>query len=138
MAIYVTLEGKIPRTPCAKEISSNLVVGTAKFKYTKATTAIEQSGVNVVNEATSNHSYTARDYQLPDIVTYLQEQTNLTRKSIVSILRKCGRLEAFKMNPQKFIEQAVTIIKNQMRLFIVDGIKSVSYTHLTLPTTPYV
>ena len=76
MAIYVTLEGKIPRTPCAKEISSNLVVGTAKFKYTKATTAIEQSGVNVVNEATSNHSYTARDYQLPDIVTYLQEQTN--------------------------------------------------------------
>jgi type III restriction enzyme len=108
---------------CAKEIQSDLVVGMAKFKYTKATTAIEQSGVNVVNEETSNHSYTARDYQLPDIVTYLQEQTNLTRKSIVNILRKCGRLEAFKMNPQKFIEQAVTIIKNQMRLFIVDGIK---------------
>ena len=60
---------------------------------------------------------------MPDIVTYLQEQTNLTRKSIVNILRRCGRLEAFKMNPQKFIEQAVTIIKNQMRLFIVDGIK---------------
>jgi len=108
---------------CAKEIESNLVVGAAKFKYTKAKTAIEQSGVNIINEETSNHNYTARDYQLPDIVTYLQEQTNLTRKSIVNILRRCGRLEAFKINPQKFIEQAVTIIKNQMRLFIVDGIK---------------
>lgn len=108
---------------CAKEIESNLVGGSAKFKYTKATTAIEQSGVNISDEKTSTHSYTARDFQLPDIVTYLQEQTNLTRRSIVDILLKCGRLEAFKMNPQKFIEQAVTIIKNQMRLFIVDGIK---------------
>ncbi len=108
---------------CAREIQSNLVGGSAKFKYTKATTAIEQSGVNIADEQTSTHSYTARDFQLPDIVTYLQEQTNLTRRSIVEILKKCGRLEAFKMNPQKFIEQAVTIIKNQMRLFIVDGIK---------------
>lgn len=108
---------------CATEIQSNLIGGSAKFKYTKATTAIEQSGVNIADEQTSTHSYTARDFQLPDIVTYLQEQTNLTRRSIVAILKKCGRLEAFNTNPQKFIEQAVTIIKNQMRLFIVDGIK---------------
>ncbi|HCK92182.1 MAG TPA: type III restriction endonuclease subunit R, partial [Gammaproteobacteria bacterium] len=108
---------------CAREIHSNLLGGSAKFKYTKATTMIEQSGINIVDEQISTYSYTARDFQLPDIVTYLQEQTNLTRRSIVEILKRCGRLEAFKMNPQKFIEQAVTIIKNQMRLFIVDGIK---------------
>jgi type III restriction enzyme len=108
---------------CAREIQSNLVGGSAKFKYTKTTTAIEQSGVNIAKEETGTYAYSARDFQLPDIVTYLQEQTNLTRRSIVEILKRCGRLEAFKMNPQKFIEQAVTIIKNQMRLFIVDGIK---------------
>ncbi len=108
---------------CAKEISDNLVVGTPKFQYTKVKTAIEESGVNVIEEETLSHRYDARDYQLPDIVSYLQEQTNLTRKSIIKILRKSGRLEAFKMNPQKFIEQAVSIIRNQMRLFIVDGIK---------------
>lgn len=50
-------------------------------------------------------------------------QTNLTRRTIVKIINDSGRLESFKNNPQKFIEQVSTIIQHQMRLFVVDGIK---------------
>ena len=60
---------------------------------------------------------------LPDIVSYLQNETNLTRRSLVEILTRCERLEDFKKNPQKFIEEVCTIIQHQMRQFIVDGIK---------------
>jgi type III restriction enzyme len=60
---------------------------------------------------------------LPDLISYLENETNLTRRTIVSIITKSGRLELFKDNPQKFIEQVAAIIKQQMRLFIVDGIK---------------
>ncbi len=62
-------------------------------------------------------------YKLPDIITYLQNETNLTRKSIVRILTKSKTLNSFKKNPQLYLEQASDIIKRTMRLFIVDGIK---------------
>ena len=68
-------------------------------------------------------SFEAQDYELPDIISYLQNETNLTRRTLVEILKQCGRLEDFKNNPQKFIEQASAIIKRQMQIFIVDGIK---------------
>jgi type III restriction enzyme len=67
--------------------------------------------------------YNRRDYQLPDIVSYLQNETNLTRKAIVDILVKSEKLDDFPHNPQKFIEQVAAIVKHQMQLFIVDGIK---------------
>jgi type III restriction enzyme len=52
----------------------------------------------------------------------LQNETNLTRKSIVRILQGCRNLKYFKINPQKFIEGCISIINEQMRLHIVDGI----------------
>lgn len=53
----------------------------------------------------------------------IQNETNLTRRTLVEILRRSKRLKEFKNNPQKFIEQVSAIIQRQMRLFIVDGIK---------------
>jgi len=108
---------------CAKEIETKLVVGKARFIYRKAKTEIDRGGVHVESVAESVSVYEAKDYQLPDLITYLQNETNLTRKTIVSILKKSGRLKEYKDNPQKFIEQVSAIIIHQMRLFIVDGIK---------------
>jgi len=68
-------------------------------------------------------TYDARDFQLPDIVGFLQNETNLTRRTLVEILVRSERLEDFRNNPQKFVEQILEIIRRQMRLFIVDGIK---------------
>lgn len=62
-------------------------------------------------------------FKLPDIITYLQNETNLTRKSIVDILTRTKTLNSFKKDPQTYLEQVSEIIKRTMRLFIVDGIK---------------
>ena len=60
---------------------------------------------------------------MPDVVTYLESNTNLTRKTVVEILLGLGdKLEAFKNNPQRFIELASEVIRKQMRLAIVKGI----------------
>lgn len=108
---------------CAKEIEKNLIVGKTRFNYDKAKVATERSGLELTDETSQTHVYDIRDYQLPDIVSFLQNETNLTRRSIVMILKKCNRLNDFKNNPQKFIDEVTGIITNQMRLFIVDGIK---------------
>ena len=60
--------------------------------------------------------------QLPDIITDLQNKTNLTRKTIIDILINSKRLEDFKKNPQKYIEEVTKIIRKNLRLMVVDGI----------------
>ncbi len=108
---------------CAKEISANLQVGKARFIYRKAITEIDRGGVHAEQVKEIAGVYNDRSFPLPDLITYLQSETNLTRRTIVNIISKSGRLESFKDNPQKFVEKVSNIIKHQMRLFVVDGIK---------------
>ena len=63
------------------------------------------------------------DIELPDLLTDLQDKTQLTRRSLVRILTDSGRLDDFKRNPQQFIELAAEAINRAKRLALVDGIK---------------
>lgn len=108
---------------CAESIQKSLIVGKTKFNYTRAKTEISKGGVNVTDSQVSTHLYDVRDYQIPDILSFLQNETNLKRQSILDILIKSGRLNDFKNNPQKFIDEVKEVIKREMRRFIVDGIK---------------
>lgn len=110
---------------CAQKIADELTIGKVKYLYSKAKNKITKVGVEVDEESIKEQFGDVEiiDYKLPDIITYLQNETNLTRKDIVDILIKSGKLESFKNNPQKFIDGAIKIIKKTMSIFIVDGIK---------------
>ncbi len=71
-------------------------------------------------EASEEETYTTN--YLPDIITELQNKTNLTRKTVISILVGSKRLDDFKRNPQKFIEEVVRIIRSELRVFVAKGI----------------
>ncbi|MFH2045020.1 MAG: DEAD/DEAH box helicase family protein [Pseudomonadota bacterium] len=116
---------------CADEINKTLIVGRTRFITRTATLDVDRGGVNAQEVYETMSVYNDRDYDLPDLVSYLQNETNLTRRSIVAILKASGRLQDFKNNPQKFIEQVTSIIKHQMQVFIVDGIKyeRIGYHH---------
>jgi len=108
---------------CADEIQKNLIAGKARFLTQTTKLNIDRGGVRADEVKELQSVLNIRDYQLPDIVSYLQNETNLTRKAIVDILFKSEKLDDFPNNPQKFIEQVAAIVKHQMQLFIVDGIK---------------
>ena len=63
------------------------------------------------------------EIELPDVLTDLQDRTQLTRRSIHRILCESGRLEDFKRNPQQFIDLADQVINRCKRKVLVDGIK---------------
>ncbi|MBL4746671.1 MAG: DEAD/DEAH box helicase family protein [Flavobacteriaceae bacterium] len=107
---------------CASAIRDNLIAGRGKFIYKKAKAEITKGGILTTESATSTSIVASKYIQLPDVVSYLQNETNLTRKTIVDILIKSGRLEAFKNNPQRFIDETIRLIKTEMRHFIIDGI----------------
>lgn len=108
---------------CAEEIRDNLRVGKARFVTRKALLDVNRGGVEAAEVNETAATYDARDFQLPDILGFLQNETNLTRRTLAEILVQSDRLEDFRNNPQKFIEQTLEIIRRQMRLFIVDGIR---------------
>jgi len=110
-------------TRCAEYIRDNLVIGKTKFIYEKDKVKVLKGGLEGDEKETSQHIYDIQDFKLPDILSFLQNETNLTRKTLAEILVKCGKLQSFKNNPQKFIDEVGVAIKNQMRHAIVDGIK---------------
>jgi len=99
------------------------MVRRARFVYRKSQAEISRGGVDMSQAVSQTMETDFQDYELPDIVSFLQNETNLTRRSIVEILRRSGKLDDFKRNPQEFIEQVTAIIRHQMQLSIVDGIK---------------
>jgi len=62
-------------------------------------------------------------YDLPDIITELQEATSLTRKTIVDILIGSGRLGEFIGNPNDFIAMAKRVLKAELGALLVDGVQ---------------
>ena len=69
------------------------------------------------------HDYaTAAPIFLPDILADLQNETDLTRSTLVRILRQSGRLADFTLNPQAFTVLVTSKINAAMHKQMVDGI----------------
>jgi type III restriction enzyme len=60
---------------------------------------------------------------MPDVLAYLQNETELTRSTLVRVMRESGRLGDFLVNPQRFMDQAASILKYELHRLLVDGIK---------------
>jgi type III restriction enzyme len=60
---------------------------------------------------------------VPDIVTMIQGETNLTRKTISRVLVESGRAEDIRINPQSFITQATAAIQVILRDMMQRGLK---------------
>jgi type III restriction enzyme len=107
----------------AAKLAKDLSVGKARFVYRTSKLALDRGGVTTteVNEKVFVHKDT--DFPIPDIVTFLQNETQLTRRTIAEILTRSGKLHLVKQNPQKFMELATAFIKDELQLMLVDGIK---------------
>jgi type III restriction enzyme len=60
---------------------------------------------------------------VPDVLAYLQNETELTRSTLVRILKESGRLAEFFTDPQRFMDAIAHILKYELHRLLVDGIK---------------
>jgi len=108
---------------CSKAIVENLNCSSATVVVKTAKLELSDAGIET-KEVDSNISGTIDEVSYyPDIITFLQNKTNLTRKTIVEILLRSKTLNIFKANPQSYMSEVATIIKRKMRDLILDGIK---------------
>jgi type III restriction enzyme len=107
---------------CISALADAAPIAKTLLQWRKADLAIGRSGVDTKETATAAPvTLDEGDIELPDILTDLQDKTQLTRRSIHRILVASGRLDDFKRNQQQFI--AAAIINRAKRMALVDGIK---------------
>lgn len=109
---------------CTAALTRDLHIARARLQWRKAEIGIGKAGVEArEKEGTYTVTLDEGDIELPDLLTDLQDRTQLTRRTLVKILTECERLDDFKRNPQQFIEQAAEIINRCKRMALVDGIR---------------
>lgn len=110
-------------TKIANRIESEIKVCGPKLVLAKALIKISDASIETTEIDFGRNETINNNTPLPDIVTYLQNETNLTRKSIVDALIESKSLHLFKKNPQTYMDKVVKIIRDVMQEMIVDGIK---------------
>ena len=122
----VSIDGDKLIADCAAAMKdrNQFVVTKPSFFYAKGDVHLMDSGVEVVEKIHGKKPIV--DFgtlPCPDIIGYVQNQTAITRRTAVEILKASGRLGEVKTNPQMFLEGMVRIVREKLLAMMVDGIK---------------
>jgi type III restriction enzyme len=85
--------------------------------------SVEKGGVDAVGISVAEESVDFREHPIPDMLAYLQNETELTRGTLVRILKESDRLGELFNNPQQFLDVVAAILKHELHRLLVDGIK---------------
>ncbi|WP_454163607.1 restriction endonuclease [Gordonia iterans] len=90
---------------------------------------VTRAGVKLVRGGTTTAEKGQRSaelagaYRLPDIISELQEATSLTRKTLVDVLTRSGKLGEFIGNPNDFIAMVKRNLLNVVAASVQDGVQ---------------
>ena len=109
---------------CTQALRDAPPIPRTRLQWRKADLAIGQAGVEATETSgAATVVLDEADIELPDVLTELQDRTQLTRRSLQRILCDSRRLNDFKRNPQQFIELAAQAFNRCKQQALVDGIK---------------
>lgn len=97
---------------CIQGIRS-LAVTKPQIRVDRVGLDIEQKEVGKMILGTQSAAV-AQSRRMVDCLDFIQSQTLLTRQTVADILEKSGNFTAFLNNPEKFIYEAVKIIKSEI------------------------
>lgn len=97
-------------------------VQALRIQVTKAAVKVLRGGAKGQEQGT-RISELKGSYDLPDIITELQEATSLTRGTIIDILTGSDRLDEFINNPNDFISMVKRCLLTVLAQTVVEGIE---------------
>lgn len=89
----------------------------------KAGIDITDDGISPTMRAVREARVSYEKTPIPDVLSALRRETELTRRTLVRVLTKSKRLGEVRTNPQQFLEQAGRAIRATLNQMIIDGIK---------------
>ena len=62
-------------------------------------------------------------FEIPDMLAYIQGKTELTRSTILDIIKKSDKISELLINPQMFMDNTTSTIKSVLYELMIEGIK---------------
>ena len=62
-------------------------------------------------------------FEIPDMLAYIQGKTELTRRTILDIVKKSDKISELLINPQMFMDNTTSTIKSVLYELMIEGIK---------------
>jgi type III restriction enzyme len=84
---------------------------------------MDHSGLSSQLQTIQQMAATEIKKPFPNLLRHLQEQTHLKKRTIVEILLASQRLDEFETDPRAFIEAVTTVINQEKRRLIRDGVQ---------------
>jgi type III restriction enzyme len=110
-------------TLAAGKVNTMAEIKSVLIEITKRDLEITESGLEGGKITSSRTHLVQNEQPLPDILAFLQRETELTRGTLVEILKQSGRLKDFTLNPQSFMTETARMINRALHEMIIDGIK---------------
>ena len=105
-----------------KSIAEMEKIQPVKVSYREDLIGVEKKGITTTNTK-ANEIKLDFSGNLPDILGYLQKETELTRSTLVQVLTSSNRLKEFSINPQKFMDAVASILNRELHRLMIDGIR---------------
>lgn len=119
---HVTLNREELINNAVNKIQAEQPIQPLRVQVTKAGIKLVRGGTKT-DEKTTRSADLVGAYQLPDVVSELQEATSLTRKTLVDVLTKSGKLEEFIGNPNDFIAMVKRVLLNVVASSVQGGVQ---------------
>lgn len=84
---------------------------------------IDEEGVQTNYLASERNKTQIIAKNIPDIFAYIENKTQLTRTTILEILKKSERIGDISKNPQDFLDKVCDVISREMQELMIDGIR---------------
>ncbi|MFT0892760.1 DEAD/DEAH box helicase family protein [Pseudochelatococcus sp. G4_1912] len=94
-----------------------------RIAMTRVVMDISEAGVSTDRKLEEKSRAASLVRVLPDLLAYLQKETELTRHTLVEILKGSGRLGDFQINPQQFMSLAAREISRALHDLMLEGIQ---------------
>ncbi len=107
----------------AEKIAKMEAIQPIRLQIDKTALGVSKAGVEGRLVLETGSQEIQHHTQLPDLLAFLQRETELTRHTLVSILKTSDRLKDFIINPQYFMTETAKLINRALQEMLVDGIK---------------
>jgi type III restriction enzyme len=107
----------------AAEKIADITISKPKLIRSKAVVDIKKDAVRAELKSEAIREIFNNIETVPDILSYIQNKTKLTRDTICRILIESGRIEDVFINPQQFMDKVCDCVINVLNEMMVDGIK---------------
>ena len=106
-----------------KAINELPKITAPSIRSTKISISMSNNSIDTAFRSEKVSVFDSHNWPIPDVLSYIQNKTELTRSTIFQILEKSNRLKDVLINPQLFLDLSTQAIKRALYGLMIDGIK---------------